>query len=90
MINKTSPKNKILNNFFKNKMLIDQLLSILEKFLKIHIENQVKNGASIIQIFDSWAGLLEENNLYNYVYTPTINLVTVSYTHLTLPTKRIV
>mgnify|MGYP001169309818 FL=1 len=75
MINKTSPKNKILNNFFKNKILIDQLLLILEKFLKIHIENQVKNGASIIQIFDSWAGLLKEKDLEKYVYLPTSNLV---------------
>jgi uroporphyrinogen decarboxylase len=31
----------------------------LEKFLKIHIKNQIENGANIIQIFDSWAGLLE-------------------------------
>ena len=29
----------------------------------------------IIQIFDSWAGLLEEKDLPNYVYTPTLNLV---------------
>ena len=29
----------------------------------------------MIQIFDSWAGLLEEKNLPNYVYIPTLNLV---------------
>ena len=29
----------------------------------------------MIQIFDSWAGLLEEKDLPNYVYSPTLNLV---------------
>ena len=29
----------------------------------------------MIQIFDSWAGLLEEKDLPNYVYIPTLNLV---------------
>ena len=29
----------------------------------------------VIKIFDSWAGLLEEKDLPNYVYSPTLNLV---------------
>ena len=44
-------------------------------FLKIHIKNQIDNGANVIQIFDSWAGLLEEKDLPNYIYSPTLNLV---------------
>ena len=75
MINKHSPKNKIKKDFFKDKLLINKMLIILEKFLKIHIKNQIKNGATIIQIFDSWAGLLKERDLPNYVYAPTLNLV---------------
>jgi uroporphyrinogen decarboxylase len=55
--------------------LINKILLILEKFLKIHIKNQVDNGANIIQIFDSWAGLLKEKDLSNYVYVPPLNLV---------------
>ena len=47
----------------------------MEKFLKIHIKNQINGGAEIIQIFDSWAGLLEEKNLDLYVYNPTSSLV---------------
>ena len=75
MINKISPKKKLIKDFFKDNYLINRTLIILEKFLKLHIEQQVKNGATIIQIFDSWSGLLEEKNLPNYVYIPTLNLV---------------
>ena len=75
MINKQSPKFNLNNNFFKDKILIQQTLKIIEKFLMVHIKNQVDNGAEIIQIFDSWAGLLHEKDLDFYVYNPTHTLV---------------
>ena len=75
MINQQSPKKKLKDNFFKDNFLINRLLLIIEKFLKIHIKNQIDNGANVNQIFDSWAGLLEEKDLPNYIYTPTLNLV---------------
>ena len=75
MINKHSPKKELVKDFFKDKFLINRILIILEKFLKLHIDQQIKNGATVIQIFDSWAGLLEEKDLPNYVYVPTLNLV---------------
>ncbi len=75
MINKKSPKQNLDNDFFKDDFLINRTLLIIEKFLKVHVENQIKNGATIIQIFDSWAGLLKEKDLPNYVYIPTLNLV---------------
>ena len=75
MINQQSPKKKLIKDFFKDDFLINRILLILEKFLKIHIKNQIESGANIIQIFDSWAGLLEEKDLPNYIYSPTLNLV---------------
>jgi len=75
MINQQSPKKRLKDNFFKDNFLINRILLIIEKFLKIHIKNQIDNGANVIQIFDSWAGLLEEKDLPNYIYTPTLNLV---------------
>ena len=75
MINQQSPKKNLKKDFFKDEYLINRLLTIIEKFLKIHIKNQVDNGANIIQIFDSWAGLLEEKDIPNYIYSPTLNLV---------------
>ena len=75
MINKQSPKLKLRSNFYEDKVLINQTLILLEKFLKIHIKKQIESGAEIIQIFDSWAGLLNEKNLPSYVYDPTLKLV---------------
>ena len=75
MINQQSPKKSLKEDFFNDINLIKKILSILEKFLMIHIKNQIENGANVIQIFDSWAGLLEEKNLENYIYSPTLNLV---------------
>jgi uroporphyrinogen decarboxylase len=75
MINQQSPKKNVKKNFFKDEYLINRVLLLIEKFLKIHIKNQIENGANVIQIFDSWAGLLEERDYPNYIYTPTLNLV---------------
>ena len=75
MINQQSPKQKLKKDFFKDIFLINRILIVLEKFLKVHIKNQIENGAEVIQIFDSWAGLLDEKDLPNYVYIPTLNLV---------------
>ena len=75
MINKKSPKLSLNENFFEDKYLIDKILKILDKFLKIHIKNQIDSGAQIIQIFDSWAGLLKEKDLPYYIYDPTLSLV---------------
>tara|TARA_B100000287_G_scaffold222797_1_gene210176 strand:+ start:2334 stop:3335 length:1002 start_codon:yes stop_codon:yes gene_type:complete len=74
MINKISPKKKLSEDFFKDEFLINRLLSIIERFLKIHIKNQIDAGATVIQIFDSWAGLLEKN-IPEYIYIPTLSLV---------------
>ena len=75
MMNKQSPKKNLSKDFLKDKFIIDQLVLIIEKFLKIHIYNQIQNGATIIQIFDSWAGLLEEKDLNKHIYEPTLRIV---------------
>ena len=44
MINQQSPKKNLKQDFFKDKELIKNILLVLEKFLKIHIKNQIENG----------------------------------------------
>ena len=75
IINKISPKKNLKKNFFTDQSFIDELLKLLIKYIKIHILNQVKSGATIIQVFDSWAGLLEEEDLEKYIYAPTKEVV---------------
>ncbi len=75
ILNKQSPKIKLKKNFFKDFSIIEKTLKIIDKFLKIHIKNQIDSGADIIQIFDSWAGLLEDKDYDFYIYNPTCSLV---------------
>ena len=74
MINKVSPKNGLITNFFSDIGLINNSLKVLDKFIKIHIKNQVNAGATIIQIFDSWSGLIK-SDFDKYLYNPTLSLV---------------
>ena len=74
MINKVSPKKGLPDVFFKDEILINEILNLLDRFIKIHIENQIKAGATIIQIFDSWAGLIK-NDFDKFLYNPTLSLV---------------
>ena len=74
MINRSSPKKGLSSDFFKDDFLINILLGIIERFLKLHIKNQIDAGAKVIQIFDSWAGLLKDK-IPEYIYIPTLNIV---------------
>ena len=75
MLNKQSPKKELNSEILKDKNKIKSLFNTIDKYLKIHIKNQISAGATIIQIFDSWAGLVDDKFLDNYIYEPTIKLV---------------
>ena len=82
MLNRQSPKNNFdFTKINKDKNIINKLIKKIEEMICLHVDKQIAAGADIIQIFDSWAGLLPKKELSNYCYIP------VSYTHLTLPTK---
>ena len=76
MLNKQSPKNNFdINKVIKNKSLMKDLILKLEDIIFLHSKEQIKAGADIIQIFDSWAGLLPKNKLSEYCYIPTSKIV---------------
>ena len=79
MFNKISPKTKAINfleeEFSKNKKIIEKLFKIINEFIKLHIVHQINHGATIIQIFDSWAGLCDEKYKEKYIYEPTRDIV---------------
>ena len=59
-------------NEFKN---IDEIFNELINYLCIHIKNQIDAGADVVQIFDSWAGLIPEENLEQYCFNPNEKIV---------------
>jgi uroporphyrinogen decarboxylase len=76
MLNKKSPKKNFdFNKINKDKFLINRLLKKLEEMICLHIDKQIEAGANVIQIFDSWAGLLPKKELPNYCYIPILKIV---------------
>ena len=75
MINKGSPKKNI--KFLKNlkKKEIIKIIKRLEHLIYIHCKEQILAGADIIQLFDSWAGLIEKKNLKEFCINPNKNIV---------------
>ena len=76
MLNKGSPKNNFnFEKINKDKSVISKLLRKIEEMICLHVDKQIGAGADIIQIFDSWAGLLPKKELSNYCYAPILKIV---------------
>ncbi len=68
--------HKIDLNKMKNlNIKVNNILEELIKFLCIHIKNQINAGANVVQIFDSWAGLIPEGNIKDYCFLPNAKIV---------------
>jgi len=76
MLNKGSPKNSFnFDEINKDKSLTEILLKKIEEMVCLHVDKQIEAGADIIQIFDSWAGLLPKKELPKFCYIPTLKIV---------------
>ena len=72
--------NKTQLDYEKIKLLGNEISMILDKlneYLFIHIENQINAGADVVQIFDSWAGLIKQEDFNNYCIKPNSKLVSI-------------
>lgn len=75
VLNQRSPKEiSVCKKIIKNKQS-KQFLKIIEKFIYIHIEQQIKAGVDTIQLFDSWAGLLNKKDLNYFCFQPTKRII---------------
>ena len=70
-IKKEIDYKKLKNKEFEVNLILDKL----NDYLCTHIENQINAGADVIQIFDSWAGLIEPGDLPNFCYIPNMKIV---------------
>ncbi len=69
-------KNEIdLKLINEKKNEISLVLEKLINYLCLHIDNQIKAGADVVQIFDSWAGLIPEKDLNIFCYVPNSKIV---------------
>jgi uroporphyrinogen decarboxylase len=59
----------------KTESEIEIVLNIIVDYLCEHIILQVKAGADVVQIFDSWAGLIPKKKLFDYCYEPNRKIV---------------
>ena len=72
---KDSNKNINYKKIRTKEFEVDLILDKLHEYLCLHIENQINAGADVIQIFDSWAGLISPDDLKNYCYVPNLKIV---------------
>ena len=64
MLGLKTKKNELnLKLFNKKKFEINLILDKLNHFLSLHIKNQIKSGSDIVQLFDSWAGIIPKKKL---------------------------
>ena len=74
-IKKENNKEVDITKLKKEKITINKILKKMITFLCVHIKNQIDAGADIVQIFDSWAGLVPVEDINEYCYVPNLKIV---------------
>lgn len=72
---------------FSNETLFTSFLDFLSEAISLHLIEQVKAGATGLQIFDSWAGLCPASHFRDWILKPTQKIVSklkAAFPHLPL------
>jgi uroporphyrinogen decarboxylase len=59
----------------ENPVGLDRVTDILAEAVATHLSAQIEAGAETVQIFDSWAGLLDGEEFRRWVIAPTRRIV---------------
>ena len=65
----------VKTSYYNNRNFFDQLIEHLVENIAEHLINQIKAGAEIVQIFDSWAGMLAGEDYDNLIIKPTQKII---------------
>ncbi len=57
---------KVKKLIYTKPKLMHALLKKVSEALKLYLENQIKSGADVVMIFDSWAAALEESAYFEF------------------------
>lgn len=72
----TSKNHKKIKSKIKNeKKELLELIDILVDFSSMYLLEQIKSGADVVKIFESWAGLLENDQYYDFIIKPNMKIL---------------
>ncbi|ADE30465.1 uroporphyrinogen decarboxylase [Rickettsia prowazekii] len=60
---------------YENKILAKDLLNFITEKTSDYLINQVKSGVDLLKIFDSWSGVLAEDDFTEFVIEPTKKII---------------
>jgi len=71
---------------YSNRKSFERLMDVLVEASIRYLSGQVRAGAEIVQLFDSWAGILDRQSFLDWVITPTKKIIaTLKKEHPTIP-----
>ncbi|MDF2965657.1 MAG: hemE [Rickettsiaceae bacterium] len=56
---------------FNKRSMVKKLIEIITEITITYLKSQIKAGADVVQIFDSWAGILGEEEYREFIIEPT-------------------
>jgi uroporphyrinogen decarboxylase len=62
----TKTYNIVKKEIYSNPEFMHKLLAKVTEVIKFYLEKQIEAGADVVQIFDSWAGALEESKYFEF------------------------
>ncbi len=62
-------------NLINNSVQINQIIELLVEISSLYLINQIKAGAEVVKLFDSWAGILDQYYYEKYVIEPNKKII---------------